>query len=109
MEEKITVSEGVSVGVMFVTIGLLVLFLWSPTAHFLGKWNAWWSEPEGRPETSTEVKVGEYTWKNYQLAYEECRERAHDYFGNAKVAILASSTVGDYEKYDCWGLKYTKI
>lgn len=52
MEDKYTKSEeiggGISVASLLFTLGVLILFLYSPVAHYLGKWGDYWDNRDNQ-------------------------------------------------------------
>ena len=116
---------GVFVTVFFVTTVILLLLLWSPVSHYLGKWNNYWNDKndEYKPNISSysDEKVedekrlkNEIKWKKYDIAVADCEKRAEKKFNSRIVSSYATSTSfsdgkSTYETYDCYGIPYQKL
>ncbi len=101
---------GIVLASFFATAIVLFLFLFAPVSHYLGAWSDWWSEPSVTA-SSDGGSMDEYraSVQKYQEAYTVCDDAATKHFKTTKVAVHASSTSGDYDTYDCYGIPYKKV
>ena len=109
-EEKTTTKEdaggGVIIASFFVTIIILGLFLWTPIAHYHGKWNDFWDNKDRKgsvtfnfePRPAAEI-----------AAEDECDKQADKAFEIKWYSAFASSTSDNYATYDCWAIKFTQV
>lgn len=101
-------KKEVSVDAFCITLGILILVLWSPVSYYLGKWSNWW---DGE---ATIQLIGNYPNENLRIETEnekECRRRAEAYFGSEKIIISYYPSYASTTMYQsrCYGLKLTKI
>ena len=114
-DTKAEVGGGIVVATMLIVLFIGIMFLWSPVSFYLSKWSSYWDESsvgqiiwgENEPYSESTKKRAEARIK----AARECEKRAEKFFGVSPVQFssYASSTDDTYEKYVCYGLKYTKI
>lgn len=107
-EEKSSTKEGVGGGSIiagfFVTLALLIMFLWGPIGHYLSRWNGYWDRKDEKIGT---IEFG--TIPGYAEAASDCHKRAEKQFGTTEFTAFPRKTGENYSIYDCYGVKYTKI
>lgn len=89
-------------------IFLLVIFSISPIIYYKYKWDFYW---ETRDSTPVIVDSND-EFKFESKATSDCISRARSYFklpAYPELAAYASSTSSNYETYDCYALKFTKL
>lgn len=94
------------------TIVLFLIFICPPISHYWEKWSEYWdsSAPQASNLSQKEQDESDKYWQRQSAAYKDCSARAKKYFGTDHVASNASSTSAvEYETYDCYGVKFTKI
>lgn len=109
-DTKEEIGGGILVATTFIVLILGVMFLWSPVTFYLSKWSGYWDEPTSRVPNIELTAQGRKNGERREKAYIECAERTQKYFGGfSEVNSYASSSDRSYEKYDCYGFKWTKI
>lgn len=115
MENKESKTEEVGGGLLvastFVSLGILVIFIWSPASFYLGKWSNYWDAKNDQPEGQVNIVdfKDNIVEDNDGKAEDACFSRAQQYFKTSEVNSAASSTSPDYSTYDCYGVKLSKI
>ncbi len=109
-DTKEEIGAGIAAAICLTLIVLFTLFLWAPASHYLEKWNSfWWSKDDSEISSSTSTSDDSKYYENRHTAYVACEEKAIQFFGTSEISSYASSTAENYETYDCYGVKYTKI
>lgn len=108
-QTKEEIAGGVFVGVSIAIMFLLLLFLWSPVGFYLSRWSDYWDDPDLKQSNIDWEFQNDAYYQNRKKANRDCEEKAVSYFGVNQISSYASSTSENYETYDCYGIKWTKI
>lgn len=85
------------------------MFSIPPIGFTFVRWNDYWKPKLPDISTSKIDKVDKVYYLNQDNAWFDCRNRAIEYFDSDQIGSYALNVNGDYEAYDCYGVKYTKI
>ena len=109
--KKEEVGGGLFVATCIVGCVIMVMFLYPPVNHFLGKWDYYWQNKEPEQEEINFVTQAEQERRDRRdAAYQSCEERAEIFFGTTITSSFASSTSGgEWMTYDCYGYKWHKL
>ena len=110
LSKKQEVGGGLVVASFVIFFILIVLFIFSPVSYYLEKWDNYWNNKKTIPlQLSQSSEEYEIYHKAYKKADNDCDIRTKSYFNSSIISSYASSTSENYETYDCYGVKYTKI
>lgn len=107
-DNKDAAFAGVLLTSFFITGIVVLMFLWAPVAHYLGKWNDFW---ETKPSSMSQEDRQE--WNAWGEAASNCTDRAMAYWGVSDEEVIThtvdTSSTTPYATSDCYGIKLTKL